>query len=118
MARIFAVSAVLLPVLLPTTSLRCAAQESQATFFDREAFNSCGAYLAADAGTKPAYLAWADGYLTARAEDGGLRRFATRDGNDARFMAWIAAFCQLRPQQSFYAGVAALDDALRTGTFR
>jgi len=109
-------TAVMIGIVFVTVSLRCPAQESEATFFDREDFNTCAAYLGADSQARGAYLAWADGYLTARAEDGGLRRFAARDGNEPRFMAWIAEFCRQRPQESFYAAVAALDEALRNGT--
>jgi hypothetical protein len=94
------------------------AQESQDTFFDQEAFNSCAGFLAARARRDDGvafgrYAAWADGYLTAAAEDGRLRRYASRTGTEARAIAWLATFCNDRPLESFYAAVVALADAWR-----
>ncbi len=106
--------ALLLPLAAPARG-----QESQATFFDRDDFNTCEAFLlATDTTARAPYLAWADGYLTARAEDGGLRKFYAHDRNEARFLSWLDAFCRARPRESFYGAVEALQQALRSGSLR
>ncbi len=58
------------------------------------------------------YFTWAEGYLTARAEDGGMRRDAYRPQRAAPAMRFLAGFCRDHPMQSFYAAVIELAQAM------
>lgn len=116
-------------VLVLATAPAAWAQEAQTTFFDREDWDSCGGFVAAEtaelaagpiAGAAwqprtPAYAAyfnWAEGYLTARAEDGSLRRHAYRPQRAAPAMRTVAAFCRAHPLQSYYSAVIDLAEAM------
>ena len=59
-----------------------------------------------------AYFAWAEGYLTARAEDGSMQRSAWRPNRAAPAMRYIMTFCTDHPVQTYYAAVTALADIL------
>ncbi len=112
--------------LLPGVAL---AQESPTTFFGREAWDTCSALTAAaeleavagavkGAAWQPrtaalaAYFAWAEGYLTARAEDGSMQRQAWRANRAAPAMRYLVSFCADHPVQTYYAAVAALADMM------
>lgn len=93
------------------------AQEGQDSFFDQEDFNTCTGFLAArhkaESPEARRYVDWADGYLTAAAEDGKLRHYAGRPDTPAKAFKWLTEFCQDRPVESFYGAVAALVEAWR-----
>ena len=105
------------------------AQDGPTTFFNREEWDSCAGLLAAadtEAAAGPvrgpdwqprtpafaAYFAFAEGYLTARAEGGQMRHTAYRPPWAAPAMRFLGQFCAELHAQTFYAAVMALDLAI------
>lgn len=105
-------------------------QELPTTFFAREAWDSCAAFADADAAERAAgavrgaewqprtpalagYVAFADGYLTARAEAGGMSCSAWRPNRTAPAMRFLAEYCAAHPVQTMVGAVQALAGILR-----
>ena len=116
-------------LLLSLTGEAARAQDGPTTFFNREEWDSCAGLLAAaeaeaaagpvrGAGWQPrtpafaAYLAFAEGYMTARAEGGQMQRTAYRPSWAAPAMRFLDQFCADHRAQTFYAAVMALDLAI------
>jgi len=116
-------------LLLSLTGTVARAQDGPTTFFNREEWDSCAGLLAAadtEAAAGPvrgaewqprtaafaAYFAFAEGYLTARAEGGHMQRTAYRPSWAAPAMRFLGQFCAGHHAQTFYAAVMALDLAI------